>query len=69
MNELEQSKKEYDAVIEFLQDFIMGANMENDDENAIRAHRALRAFCADTNQNIFNDEFKQITIEEFLEKF
>lgn len=58
----------YDHLIEFLQDFIIGANMENDDENAIRAYRALRAFCADTNQNIFNKEFKQITIEE-MEKF
>lgn len=58
MNNINQSKKEYDNVVEFLNNFICGANMNDDYENSVRASRALKAFCADIDMNIFTDEFK-----------
>lgn len=58
MNNIYQSKKEYNNVIKFLNNFICGANMNDDYENSVRASRALKAFCADIDMNIFTDEFK-----------
>lgn len=56
--DVNQSKKEYNNVVEFLNNFICGANMNDDYENSVRASRALKAFCADIDMNIFTDEFK-----------
>lgn len=56
--DVNQSKKEYDNVVEFLNNFICGANMNDDYENSVRASRALKAFCADIDMDIFTDEFK-----------
>lgn len=52
-----QNKKEYNAVVNFLQDFITGAKMSDDFENEIRASKALRAFEANPEDNIFSDDF------------
>lgn len=52
-----QNKKEYNTVVNFLQDFIIGAKMSDDFENELRASRALRAFEADPEANIFSEEY------------
>lgn len=55
-NKEETSKQEYEYVIEFLKEWIVGANLSDDDENARRGTRALIAFQADPDKNIFTDE-------------
>ena len=52
---LMSKRQEYDYVVEFLQEWINRANMEDDDENARRGTRALIAFQANLNKNIFTD--------------
>ena len=53
------SEHEYKAFVEFVNSFIIGARMCDDDDNARRAQRALRAFNADPEMDIFSEEFKQ----------
>ena len=51
------SGREYKLFVEFVNSFITGARMCDDEENALRASRALRAFEADIDENIFSEEF------------
>lgn len=51
------SKEEYQSFVEFVNNFIIGARMCDDEENALRASRALRAFEASIEENIFSEEF------------
>ena len=51
------SNEEYQSFVEFVNNFIVGARMADDEENALRASRALRAFEADVEENIFSEEF------------
>lgn len=55
--ELNQNTKEYNDVVEFLNNFISGAKMSDDFENELRASRALKAFEANPEINIFSEEF------------
>lgn len=49
--------KEYNMIVEYLENFKSGANMEHDDELVLRVERALLAFQAPTLMDIFTDEF------------
>ena len=51
------SAEEYQSFVEFVNQFIVGARMADDEENALRASRALRAFEASIEENIFSEEF------------
>lgn len=51
------SAQEYKLFVEFVNSFITGSRMCDDEENALRASRALRAFEADIEENIFSEEF------------
>lgn len=51
------SAQEYKLFVEFVNSFITGARMCDDEENALRASRALRAFEAGIEENIFSEEF------------
>lgn len=51
------SAEEYQSFVEFVNSFIIGARMADDEENALRASRALRAFEASIEENIFSEEF------------
>lgn len=55
--EINESSNEYNSVVDFLNNFISGAKMSDDFENELRASRALRAFEADPEINIFSEEF------------
>lgn len=55
--EINESSNEYDSVVEFLNSFISGAKMSDDFENELRASRALRAFEANPEINIFSEEY------------
>lgn len=55
--ELSNEIKEYNNVVEFLNNFISGAKMSDDFENEFRASRALKAFEANPEINIFSEEF------------
>lgn len=52
-----ETENEYNSVVEFLNNFISGAKMSDDFENELRASRALRAFEADPEINIFSEEY------------
>ena len=51
------SAQEYKLFVEFVNSFITVARLSDDEENALRASRALRAFEADIEKNIFSEEF------------
>lgn len=55
--ETNKNSNEYNSVVDFLNNFISGAKMSDDFENELRASRALRAFEADPEMNIFSKEF------------
>lgn len=61
------SEHEYKAFVEFVDSFIIGARMYDDDDNARRAQRALRAFKADPEMDIFSEEFKQYEVSSIEE--
>ncbi len=55
--EINENFHEYNSVVDFLNNFISGAKMSDDFENELRASRALRAFEADPEINIFSEEY------------
>lgn len=62
------SIEEYQSFVEFVNNFIAGARMSDDEENAFRASRALWAFKADVEENIFSEDFIRKTVENDLIK-
>lgn len=53
------NKKAYKDVIEYLENVKSGANAMDDIEMMHRVDRALAAFKADVEDDIFTDEFKE----------